>query len=225
MRPSDELRNAVDLVRTAKESIPDDWLLFLIWEYGLDELLPYLPDPRTALENGLQWQPIRGTPAGLHMAFAWLGVTAVIQEEDPTSVHWYEYQLSPYTQLSGQMLQESGDGMLLESGGALMLDYPRICIIPPLHLIRMVVALANLSAPVGTRLSRIFCAERPDETDGCDIRRFILDQSDWGDILSDDGGVFVPELGIKVSMCRETDSIATYAGASVINQRETQDGG
>ena len=43
---------------------PSDSLLpWLIWEYGLGELLPYLPDPRRAIAEGIRWQRLRGTPA------------------------------------------------------------------------------------------------------------------------------------------------------------------
>lgn len=202
MRPSSDTSDAVDLIRTAKEDAPDDYLPFLIWEYGLEELLPYLPDPRVALNNGLQWQPIRGTPASLTLALSWLGVTAVIEEDDPTSVHWYEFQLATYTQESGRHLLEDGGYHLLANGARNLLDYPRECLIPDRPLLRNIVGLARLSAPVGTRLKRMYC-----EGD-CDVRRFILDQSDWGDILSDDSGYYDAELDVKLSYCRTTQTVA-----------------
>lgn len=94
MLPSEDVRAGIELIRTAKENPPDDWLYFLIWEFGLEELLPYLPDPRVALERGLVWQRIRGTPNSMRLAHSWLGLTAGIEEETPGGAHWFEYQLA-----------------------------------------------------------------------------------------------------------------------------------
>lgn len=94
MLPGEDVRAGIELIRTAKENPPDDWLYFLIWEFGLEELLPYLPDPRVALERGLVWQRIRGTPNSMRLAHSWLGLTAGIEEETPGGAHWFEYQLA-----------------------------------------------------------------------------------------------------------------------------------
>lgn len=94
MLPGEDVRAGIELIRTAKENPPDDWLYFLIWEFGLEELLPYLPDPRIALERGLVWQRIRGTPNSMRLAHSWLGLTAGIEEETPGGAHWFEYQLA-----------------------------------------------------------------------------------------------------------------------------------
>ena len=101
MRPGADVQAAVDLIRTAKESPPDDWLDWLIWEYGLEVLLPYLDDPRVVLDKGLQWQRIRGTPDSLSMAFDWLGLgDTVIEEEVTGGAHWFGYMLDPGRLLS-----------------------------------------------------------------------------------------------------------------------------
>ena len=47
--------------------------------------------------------------------------------------------------------------------------------------IDVVIELAKLSAPIRTRLTRMY-------NDRYDVRRFILDQSQWGDLLSDYSG-------------------------------------
>jgi P2-related tail formation protein len=189
MRPDDDVLAAIELIRTAKEAAPDDWLYWLIWEFGLEELLPYLPEPRVALENGLRWQPIRGTPASIKMALGWLGLYPSIEEETPTGAHWFEFQLSLKNLL--------GD-----------------CVIPTDAELKNVVGLARLSAPVGTRLTRLHCGNTDGLTDGCDVRRFVLDQSDWGDLLSDYSGSYNPDLGLVVSFCHEVQLISDqYDGA------------
>lgn len=162
MRPGADVGAGVALVRTAKEVLPDGWPMFLVWEYGLEELLPYLPDARVVLTTGLQWQRIKGTPASVRMALAWLGMAATMEQETPTGRHWFEYQVDP--------------GRL-----------------PTRAELENLVGLARLSAPVGTRLSRVF--------HGYDLRRAIYDETAWSDgtLYSDHSGTFDPALGVDVS--------------------------
>ena len=83
-----------ETIRGAKlTGIPDSFVPFLIWEYGLGELLPYLTDPRRAIAEGIGWQRVRGTPASLVQALDWIDVVAAIEEGDPDRARWYWYQL------------------------------------------------------------------------------------------------------------------------------------
>jgi len=165
MRPGADVVAGVDLIRTAKENPPDDWLYWLVWEYGLEELLPYLTDPRDVIADGIQWQRIRGTPGSITMAMGWLGLAATIDEEDPLTAHWYEYQLDPGS-------------------------------IPSRTDLENLVALARLSAPVGTRLSRVY--------HGYDLRRAVYDRCDWSDgsLYSDHSGVWDDALQADLSFGR-----------------------
>lgn len=155
--PADGLR--------AFKTDPDDFLLpWLLWEYGLSELLPYLPEPRQAIRDGLRWQRLRGTPAALATALSWVGATATVEQEPP-GIHFAEFQLNP--------------GKVLDSDEAIA------------HLI----ALARLSAPARSRLSRI--------THGFDRRRFVLDESALGGaLLSDHSGVFWRDGQTRLSFGR-----------------------
>ena len=115
---------------------PSDSLLpWLIWEYGLGELLPYLPDPRRAIAEGIRWQRLRGTPAALTTALSWIGATATVEQETP-GIHFAEFQFDP-----GQVLDDDGT-------------------------IANLIAIARLSAPARSRLSRIY--------HGWDLRRLVL---------------------------------------------------
>ena len=184
MRPGADVLAGVKLVATAKEVLPDGWPIFLVWEYGLEELLPYLPDPRVILVTGLQWQRLQGTPASLKMALGWLGLdNAKIEQEDPYSRHWYEYQIDP-----GK--------------------------VPTREEIRNIVGLANLSAPVGTRLARL--------VHGYDRRRGIYDYTvyDDGSLYDGNSGIWDPETGIDLSFGRE---IATYASIGELVPRSAVD--
>ena len=153
-----------DAIRQFKVAPTDPLLPWLIWEYGLGELLPYLPEPRQAIAEGILWQRLRGTPAALTTALAWIGASATIEQEPP-GVHFAEFQLDP--------------GQVLDSDTAIA------------HLI----AIARLSAPARSRLSRLY--------HGYDLRRMVLDESRLGEsLLSDHSGVFWTDGQTKLSFGR-----------------------
>lgn len=117
----------VSIIRTAKRvDIPDSVLPWLIYEYGLSEILPFLDnDKREALEVGIQWQRIRGTPESLRIAMGWIGVNALIDESEAGTDRWAEYQLG----LDSAATEE---------------------------IINKIVAIAELSQPARSRLLRIY---------------------------------------------------------------------
>lgn len=118
---------AVPVIRTAKRSdIPDSVVPWLVYEYGLGEILPYLDnDQRRAIEEGIDWQRIRGTPASVLLALGWIGVEAEVEESEGGSYRWAEYQLG-----------------LPAPVGAPQID--------------SIVAAAAISTPVRSRLQRIY---------------------------------------------------------------------
>lgn len=157
----------VENILSVKENPQDDALLWLVWEYGLENLLPFIT-PREAVENGVEWERIKGTPESVRLALSWLKYGApAIEEEDSSSVHWSEFMVDP--------------------GG-----------VPSRDKLSAVKRLSELSAPVGTSLSRIY--------HGYDLRRFVLDGSRFGDLLSDYSGVYDDEIGVVLSFQRDTDS-------------------
>ena len=82
------------LIRTAKrENIPDSVVPFLIYEYGLGELLPYLSDPRTAIATGVLWQRLRGTPQSFRIALGWINNDGIIEESEGGTSRWSQFQL------------------------------------------------------------------------------------------------------------------------------------
>jgi len=85
---------ALPSVRDAKyQNIPNDVVPWLVYEYGLGELLPYLPDPRTALAEGVVWQRIRGTPQAIKTALTWINFTATLEESEAGTIRWAQFQL------------------------------------------------------------------------------------------------------------------------------------
>lgn len=118
----------VPIIRTAKRSdIPDSVVPWLIYEYGLGEILPYLGnDQRRALAEGVLWQRIRGTPDSVRIALGWIGVTGLIEESEGGTSRWAEYQL----------------GLAAATSGEAVID--------------QVMAIARISSPVRSRLQRIY---------------------------------------------------------------------
>lgn len=171
-----------DAIRQFKTDPSDPLLPWLIWEYGLGELLPYLPEPRRAIAEGILWQRLRGTPAALATALSWIGMRATVEQEPP-GVHFAEFQLDP--------------GQVLDSDTA----------------IANLIAIARLSAPVRSRLSRIY--------HGHDLRRVVLDESRLGEaLLSDHSGVFWKDGQTKLSFGRGFAQHALASGQQIAPNRE-----
>jgi len=130
-RVSSSLQRAgapVPIIRTAKRvNIPDSVVPWLIYEYGLGEILPYLGNnQRLALEDGVLWQRIRGTPEAVRIALSWINVTGLIDESEGGSARWAEYQLGLSAGTSGEQIIDD------------------------------IVGVARISSPVRSRLQRIY---------------------------------------------------------------------
>ncbi len=94
MDPLPRVGAAAELIRNAKrENIPDSVVPWLLVEYGLGELLPYLPDPRTAISTGVLWQRLRGTPKSFEIALGWINNSGAIEESEGGSINWSQFQL------------------------------------------------------------------------------------------------------------------------------------
>lgn len=176
----------IEAIRRFKTDPADPLLPWLIWEYGLAELLPYLPDPRRAIAEGVQWQRLRGTPKALEIALAWIGAGAVtVEQEEAGGAHWAEFQIDP-----GRWLDWEEVGRFI--------------------------AVARLSAPARSRLSRLF--------HGHDVRRVKLDAAHLDDaLLSDYSGVRWSDGVTRVSFGRlwqdTADAAAARAGSTPDAQR------
>lgn len=117
----------VPIIRTAKRrDIPDSVVPWLVFEYGLAEILPYVSDERTALELGIPWQRIRGTPQSVTLALDWIGIDGQVEESEGGSYRWAEYQLGLAAPTTGE------------------------------EIIDRMAAVAALSTPVRSRLQRIY---------------------------------------------------------------------
>lgn len=71
-----------DQVEFLRESPPPQIMPFLIWELGLGELTPYLPQLYALVDEGVRWQRIRGTPGAIRKGLGWIGYDFLALEEE-----------------------------------------------------------------------------------------------------------------------------------------------
>lgn len=91
---TDDLNSPVSAVRGTKLVAPFPSMLpFLVYEYGLGELTPYVPNLYNLIEEGIEWQRVRGTPKAMELALAWVGYTALIEPESVRRRFWNLFQL------------------------------------------------------------------------------------------------------------------------------------
>nr|VFK12769.1 MAG: Phage tail protein (Tail_P2_I) [Candidatus Kentron sp. LFY] len=96
MRVSMEIEAAISLLPGIKLDNPPDALLpWLVWEYGLTEVAPYIGDYQKVIREGLIWQRNRGTVDALERALGWIDVRPTIEEEEPDSIRWADLQFDP----------------------------------------------------------------------------------------------------------------------------------
>jgi hypothetical protein len=122
-----KLGPGAERIRTAKRAdIPDDVVPWLIYEYGLGEITPYVPDLRQALAEGIQWQRVRGTRRAIDIGLGWIGFDATVEESEAGTLRWADFQMG---------LDQAPNG---------------------LEFTNNVIQISRLSAPIRSRLFRIY---------------------------------------------------------------------
>ncbi|MCR6673229.1 phage tail protein [Devosia ginsengisoli] len=92
--PSSLLIPPIDLIRGTKIAAPIPSLLpFLVYEYGLGELTPYVPNLYDLIDQGVRWQRIRGTVSAVAIGLAWIGYSAEIEPAWTGRRWWNSFQL------------------------------------------------------------------------------------------------------------------------------------
>lgn len=85
-------------IRNAKGM--DDFRSWLLYEYGLDVLLPFIAAKNIDIEEGKDWEELRGSLKALTMALGWAGFPNVKVECMGPGKAFFRYQIdlgrSPY---------------------------------------------------------------------------------------------------------------------------------
>lgn len=72
--------------------IPDDWVPWLIWDLGLEDVVPYVRDMRQALAEGPAWQRARGTARGIEIGIGWVESAGIVAPPDQRH-DWWQFQV------------------------------------------------------------------------------------------------------------------------------------
>ena len=67
---------------------------WLTYEYGLGPLSPYVPNLYDLLDDGIRWERLRGTHAGMAMGLGFVGYEAAIVDPPARRLAWADYQLT-----------------------------------------------------------------------------------------------------------------------------------
>lgn len=84
---------AVPSIATAKESPPPSFLPYLVYEYGLGMLTPYVTNVYDVIDAGVRWHRLRGTYAGVAQGLSFVGVTATVEPAWHGRAWWNSAQL------------------------------------------------------------------------------------------------------------------------------------
>lgn len=88
------VKDSIDAMRGIKlVNTPPSLLPFLIYEYGLRELTPYVPNLYALIREGIAWQRVRGTPAAMARGLSWIDYEAEIEEAPVRRRRWHLFQL------------------------------------------------------------------------------------------------------------------------------------
>lgn len=88
------LTTPAERIRSAKRVNPGvTFAPFLIHEYGLGELTPFVPNQYDLIRYGIGWQRVRGTPAAVRLGLGWVGLEALLEEAPSSRTFWNAFQL------------------------------------------------------------------------------------------------------------------------------------
>jgi len=87
------LEPGIDLIPDIKGRRLPGWLSFLLYEYGLIELTPYVPNAYTLLDEGRLWLIERDTFAAVARGLGWVNQPGAIIEAPARREWWNSFQI------------------------------------------------------------------------------------------------------------------------------------
>lgn len=87
-----ELGPGIIALRDLKDSPAASVVPYLISEYGLEEIEEFFPVRALAIEPGLKWRRLVGTPEAVRMALTWIGYRAAIEDQWIGRRRWHTFQ-------------------------------------------------------------------------------------------------------------------------------------
>lgn len=97
--PTDDLASSIDAIHGFKFDRPlraganyGPWLLA---EYGLGEIERFFASIEDAIDAGIEWSRLRGTPDAIETALSWLGYAAAdVKDQHANRYRWNRYQIA-----------------------------------------------------------------------------------------------------------------------------------
>jgi hypothetical protein len=83
-----------DDVDSASRTIPAVFLPHAVWQYGLEELTPYVPALYQLIDEGIRWQRVRGTPRAIEIGLGWIGYAGTLEEASVRRRRWNRFQVA-----------------------------------------------------------------------------------------------------------------------------------
>lgn len=94
LAPASTTVTGINTMRRIKYVSPRPSMLpYLVWEYGLGELTPYVPNVYDLIDQGVRWQRLRGTVSAVAIGLAWIGYAATIEPAWTGRRWWNSFQL------------------------------------------------------------------------------------------------------------------------------------
>lgn len=91
--PIGEVGPRFDDIEAANEFRPPQFLPFAVWGFGLGELTPYVPSLYQLIDEGIDWQRVRGTPRAIEIGLGWLGYAGALEENPVRRRRWNRFQI------------------------------------------------------------------------------------------------------------------------------------
>ncbi|WP_298981569.1 phage tail protein [uncultured Roseibium sp.] len=92
--PVEEIRPALDLITGWKHSLqPPDLRPYLVDEFGMHVLLPYVPNYADILSARLPWCEVRGTHEAVAQGLAMVGYSGTLVDPPSRRMAWAEFQI------------------------------------------------------------------------------------------------------------------------------------
>jgi len=90
-----KVKDNIATMRLAKLVSPSPSLLpFLVYEYGLWLLSPYVPNLYDLINEGIAWQRVRGTPDGLEKGLGFIGYAGELIEAPVRRTFWNIFEVA-----------------------------------------------------------------------------------------------------------------------------------
>lgn len=94
LAPTVAATSAIGAMRRIKYVSPRPSMLpFLVWELGLGELTPYVPNLYNLIDEGVRWQRLRGTVSAVAIGLAWVSYSATVEPAWTGRRWWNSFQL------------------------------------------------------------------------------------------------------------------------------------